>query len=52
VVADSVPALEERETEAKARALLAAVAAAESLSVPAGPAGPAPSRPVAAHAGG
>jgi anthranilate synthase component 1 len=55
VVADSVPELEERETEAKARALLAAVAAAESLSVP--PAGsasmaPDPSRPVAAHAGG
>ena len=32
VVADSVPELEERETEAKARALLAAVAAAEALS--------------------
>jgi anthranilate synthase component 1 len=31
VVADSVPAREERETEAKARALLAAVAAAEAL---------------------
>jgi anthranilate synthase component 1 len=55
VVADSVPELEERETEAKARALLAAVAAAESLSVPATPptpAGPGPFRPVAAHAGG
>jgi anthranilate synthase component 1 len=34
VVADSVPELEERETEAKARALLAAVAAAEALSTP------------------
>jgi anthranilate synthase component 1 len=32
VVADSVPELEERETEAKARAVLAAVAAAEALS--------------------
>jgi anthranilate synthase component 1 len=31
VVADSVPEREERETEAKARALLAAVAAAEAL---------------------
>jgi anthranilate synthase component 1 len=31
VVADSIPAREERETEAKARALLAAVAAAEAL---------------------
>jgi anthranilate synthase component 1 len=31
VVADSVPEREERETEAKARALLAAVAAAESM---------------------
>ncbi len=31
IVADSVPELEERETEAKARALLAAVAAAEAL---------------------
>jgi anthranilate synthase component I len=35
VVADSVPEREERETEAKARALLAAVAAAEALSTPA-----------------
>jgi hypothetical protein len=58
VVADSVPELEERETEAKARALLAAVAAAEALSVPpttvtpAGPADPGSSRPIAAHAGG
>jgi anthranilate synthase component 1 len=32
VVADSVPELEERETEAKARAVLAAVAAAEALA--------------------
>ena len=32
VVADSVPEREERETEAKARALLAAVAAAESMT--------------------
>jgi anthranilate synthase component I len=31
IVADSVPEREERETEAKARALLAAVAAAEAL---------------------
>ena len=31
VVADSVPEREERETEAKARALLTAVAAAEAL---------------------
>jgi anthranilate synthase component I len=31
IVADSVPELEERETEAKARALLAAVAAAEAM---------------------
>jgi anthranilate synthase component I len=40
VVADSVPELEERETEAKARAVLAAVAAAEAL--PAHPDAPAP----------
>jgi anthranilate synthase component 1 len=33
IVADSVPEREERETEAKARALLAAVAAAEALPV-------------------
>jgi anthranilate synthase component 1 len=31
VVADSVPELEERETEAKARVLLSAIAAAEAL---------------------
>ena len=37
VVADSVPELEERETEAKARALLAAVAAAEGLTARPGP---------------
>jgi hypothetical protein len=48
VVADSVPELEERETEAKARALLTAVTAAEALST--GP--PDRPRPVAAHAGG
>jgi anthranilate synthase component 1 len=48
VVADSVPELEERETEAKARALLTAVSAAEALST--GP--PDRPRPVAAHAGG
>jgi anthranilate synthase component 1 len=48
VVADSVPELEERETEAKARALLAAVAAAEALST--GP--PDLPRPVPARAGG
>jgi len=34
IVADSVPEREERETEAKARALLAAVAAAEALPAP------------------
>jgi anthranilate/para-aminobenzoate synthase component I len=49
VVADSVPEREERETEAKARALLAAVAAAEALSTPITPDG---SRPVTIHAGG
>ena len=49
VVADSVPELEERETEAKARVLLTAVAAAEALSVPAASDLPAP---VATSAGG
>ena len=49
VVADSVPELEERETEAKARALLAAVAAAEALSATTPPDQP---RPVPARAGG
>jgi anthranilate synthase component 1 len=49
VVADSVPELEERETEAKARALLAAVAAAEALSATIPPDQP---RPVPARAGG
>jgi anthranilate synthase component 1 len=39
IVADSVPESEERETEAKARAPLAAVAAAESLPGARGPAG-------------
>jgi anthranilate synthase component 1 len=37
IVADSVPELEERETEAKARALLAAVAAAEAMPGAGGP---------------
>ena len=45
VVADSVPELEERETEAKARALLAAVAAAEALSATSPPDRTAPVRP-------
>jgi anthranilate synthase component 1 len=49
VVADSVPELEERETEAKARVLLTAVAAAEALSA-AGP--PDGYRPVPARTGG
>jgi anthranilate synthase component 1 len=49
VVADSVPEREERETEAKARALLAAVAAAEGLSAPTPPDR---FRPVPARAGG
>jgi anthranilate synthase component I len=49
VVADSVPELEERETEAKARALLTAVAAAEGLSATIPPDQP---RPVPARAGG
>ena len=48
VVADSVPELEERETEAKARAVLAAVAAAEALAT--SPA--AASHPVAATRSG
>jgi anthranilate synthase component I len=43
VVADSVPELEERETEAKARAVLAAVAAAEAL--PSDPPAPASAVP-------
>jgi anthranilate synthase component 1 len=49
VVADSVPELEERETEAKARVLLTAVAAAEALSAAAPPDG---YRPVPARTGG
>jgi hypothetical protein len=51
VVADSVPEREERETEAKAGALLAAVAAAQALSD--APSAPRDGhRPAAAHAGG
>jgi anthranilate synthase component I len=49
VVADSVPELEERETEAKARVLLTAVAAAEALSATRSPDG---HRPVPAHTSG
>jgi anthranilate synthase component 1 len=49
VVADSVPDREERETEAKARVLLTAVAAAEALSSRTSPDG---YRPTPAHAGG
>ena len=49
VVADSVPELEERETEAKARVLLTAVAAAEALSGTGSPDG---HRPVPARTGG
>jgi anthranilate synthase component 1 len=49
VVADSVPEAEERETEAKARVLLTAVAAAEALSAKGSPDG---YRPQPARAGG
>ena len=49
IVADSVPELEERETEAKARVLLTAVAAAEALSGTRSPDG---HRPVPARTGG
>jgi hypothetical protein len=49
VVADSVPEAEERETEAKARVLLTAVAAAEALSANGSPDG---YRPQPARAGG
>jgi anthranilate synthase component I len=52
VVADSVPEREERETEAKARALLAAVAAAEALPGARGAEPGSPGRPAEAGSPG